>query len=486
VATAAGRASGGVLRDAAITVASRLVLAVLIFGSDIVLARLLGPAAKGRFALVLLYSQLAALVLGWGMDQAIAVIGGRDLPSARKAFANAIVWTAVVGGFGLVLSLWAYGVTVPGPPEGPLATLLPNLSDQQFLFAAIAIPGELFFALALFALLGRRLVAAYAAIRVLRRLVLLILVVAVAAAARLSLDVALTLNVITLAVTAVAIGLVARSNGFLGWRPSAPVLREELEFGSRAVPGALAERLQFRVDAFVVNAVVGVRATGVYSVTSGLAETLWYIPNALGVVMFSRAVGARRDASRVAAALTRATVAVTLVAAVPAFILGPRVVRAVYGRQFVDAGVALRYILPGVVAYSIVAILTRYLSGRGRPGTTTLILLAGLAANVVANLALVPRLGINGAALSSSLSYGLTALLALVAFMRVSGRGLVETLVIRPTDIAAGVATARALLAGGPRGRGMAPQPAATAAELAAETEAAELIVAEHEPGAEG
>ena len=102
--------------------------------------------------------------------------------------------------------------------------------------------------------------------------------------------------------------------------------------------------------------------------------------------MFSRAVDPTADAGRTAAILTRTTLALSVVLAIPAAAFGPRLVRLVYGSQFADAGVALRLILPGVVAYSVVAVLSRYLSGRGRPGTGTLILLLGLAANVAANL----------------------------------------------------------------------------------------------------
>jgi O-antigen/teichoic acid export membrane protein len=467
------------LRDAALTVATRLVLAVLIFSTDIVLARLLGPAAKGRFALVLLYSQLAALVLGWGMDQALAFAAARDLRSARHGFANALVWTGAVGGFGLLVSAWAYGLAEPGAATGPLAQVLPNLSQRQFIYAALAIPGELFFSIALFALLGRRMIVAYSAVRVLRRLTLLLLLLATAALARLSLGTALVLNLGALGLTAVAIVVAARSGNFLSLVPSLSLLRGELAYGTRAVPGQLAERLQFRADSFLVNFFIGVRATGIYSVTSGLAETLWYIPNALGIVMFSRAVDPSADAGRVAAALTRATVAVTALSAIPAMILGPYLVRAVYGSQFADAGVALRFIMPGIVAYSIVAILTRYLSGRGRPGTSTLILAAGLATNVLANLNLVPRLGINGAALASSISYTATAVLTLVVFQRVSGRGLAETLILRRSDLVVGAAALRrlALVLSGRRVR---RQVGLTRSETAAE-----LIVAEHDLGVE-
>lgn len=440
----AGRpARSGLGRDAALTVGTRFGLAVLILATDVVLARLLGPDAKGRFTLVLLLSQLAAVVVGWGMDAALGVVSGRSREDARLGFANAVIWSAVVGGLAVVAACWLYGLPTDVRPRGPLATLIPNLSAAQFVYAALAIPGELFFALGLFALLGRRLVAAYNAIRLLRRATLLVLVVGAAAVARLSLDVAVVCNLIALALTAAAIALAARREGIAGLRPSAPLLAEELRFGTRVLPGAIAERLQLRSDAFLLNLLVGVRATGVYSVTAGLAETLWYIPNALGTVMFSRAVDPGEDAAGTAVVLARTTVAITIALAIPTFILGPWLVDVVYGSAFAEAGTALRWILPGVVAYSVVAILSRYITGQGRPGAATTVMLVGLALNVVANVALIPALGISGAAISSSLSYGITAVLMVAVFLRLSRRGLAETLVLRPRDLQAGLRSLR-------------------------------------------
>ena len=469
---------GGLLRDAFLTIATRFGIAVLIFATDVVLARL-GADAKGRFTLVLLYSQLAALVVGFGMDSALGMVAGRDQATARRGFANALVWTAVVGGFAVVLSGWLYGLPTDVRPRGPLTALVPNLSAAQFAYAAVAIPGELFFALGLYALLGRRRVADYAFVRLLRRLVLLGLIVATGAIAKLSLDVVLVLNVVSLVATAAAVLWAASRAGIVGRRPSAALLGEELRFGGRAMIGTLAERLQFRLDAFLVNALIGVRATGIYSVTSGLAETLWYIPNALGTVMFSRAVDPNADAGRIAAVLTRTTIAVAVAMAIPAFILGPYFVRFVYGSRFTDAGVALRLILPGVVAYSVVAVLSRYIVGQGRPGTGTFVLLAGLAVNIVSNLLLIPRYGINGAAASSSISYACTAVLSLAVFRRLSGRGLAETLVLRPSDMRAmwrAVDALRERLAGRRRGELVG---------LRGGTTSAELIIGEREPGEE-
>jgi len=472
-------ATSPLMRDALVTIATRFGLAVLIFATDIALARLLGPSAKGRFALVLLYSQLAALVVGWGTDQALAVVAGRDVANARRGFANAVVWTAIVGGAAVLASVWLFGAPGEGPAKGPLAALIPNLSGTQFLFAAVAVPGELFFGLGLFALLGRKRVVSYSLIRVIRRAILLMMILAAAAIARLSLDVALVLNLGALALTAAVIVWVAAYDGSLGGRPSAELMREELRFGTKALPGAIAERLQFRADSFLINIILGVRQTGIYSVTSGLAETLWYVPNALGTVMFSRAVDPKADAGRIASVLSRTTLAVALAMAIPTFIFGPRLVRFVYGSQFTDAGVALRLILPGIVAYSVVAVLSRYITGRGRPGTGTLILLSGLVVNVALNLALIPRYGIDGAAAASSISYLVTAVLTLVVFHRLSGRGWAETLVIRRSDL---IALMGAMRAGVARIRGQRRGPLIG---LRGGPDAAAQIIDEHDPGEE-
>jgi O-antigen/teichoic acid export membrane protein len=471
---------GGLARDSLITIGTRFGLALLILGTDIVLAHLLGPSAKGRFTLVLLLSQLVAMVVAWGQDSALGVVAARSREDARAGFANAVWWSVIAGGITVLLVCWAYGLPTAGRPQGPLAQVIPNLSASQFLYAALAIPGELFFAIGLYALLGRRRIAAYNGVRLLRRTTLLLLVVGAAGVARLSLSVAVVCNLAALAVTAVAIAWAARRDQAASLRGSRALLGEELRFGTRVIPGSLAERLQFRSDAFLLNALVGVRATGIYSVTAGLAETLWYIPNALGTVMFSRAVDPGEDAAGTAVRLTRITVAITALLAVPTFLLGPRMVALLYGRPFADAGVALRWILPGIVAYSVVAVLSRYVVGRGRPGTATLVMVGGLAVNITANLLLIPVLGIRGAAASSSISYTCTAIAMVLVFRRLSGRGIAETLVLRPSDVRAVVRSLRRRTRGVPAAG--APEVGAGAPGVA---EGARTAITEHSPGDE-
>ncbi len=108
-----------------------------------------------------------------------------------------------------------------------------------------------------------------------------------------------------------------------------------------------------------------------------------------------------------------------------------------YGPPFREAGLALQVMLPGVVAYSVVAILSHYIIASGAPGTATAVLLVGLAVNLAANLVLIPQLGMVGAAASASISYATTAALTVIAFSRLSRRSIGETLVVRRSDVGA-------------------------------------------------
>jgi Na+-driven multidrug efflux pump len=104
---------------------------------------------------------------------------------------------------------------------------------------------------------------------------------------------------------------------------------------------------------------------------------------------------------------------------------------------------------------------------------------AGLAVNIVANLLLVPRVGIVGAAVASSISYAITALLMLGVFLHLTGLGWRETLVIRASDIR-GAARVGLAMVDRVRGRRTGPVVGVRGGDTAAE-----IVIGEREPGEE-
>jgi O-antigen/teichoic acid export membrane protein len=426
----------GVARDVFLTFGGRLALTAAVIVGDVILARALGPEGKGAFVLILNLSTLSAVVLSLGLERSLAVFAARSLDVARRAFANAALWTLVVGGLGVVAIIALYGPrTADHAATGLLAPVLPDLTPVQLWAGALALPGEIAFGIGLVGLLGRQRVLAYNVLRFLRRAGFVFLIVAFVILGRLDLGLVLVLNLVALAVTVAGILWAMARAGMVGTSLSPRLLAEQLSFGGRTVVGTLAERLHFRANTFLLNALVSVAATGVFSVALGLAETLWYLPTSFGLVLFSRAVRGGRESASIASAMTRTMLALMVVVAVPLWLIAPTAVELVYGAPFREAGVALQIMLPGVLAYSVVAVLSNPIIAWGAPGRLTAVLVSGLIANLAANLVLIPEFGINGAALASTISYTFTAALTLILYRRLSGQGLRETLVVRRSDL---------------------------------------------------
>jgi Na+-driven multidrug efflux pump len=84
---------------------------------------------------------------------------------------------------------------------------------------------------------------------------------------------------------------------------------------------------------------------------------------------------------------------------------------------------------------TMVRLLASDLKGRGRAGLVSVSTAIGLGATVVLDLALVPPLGIVGAAVASLVAYTVTAVALSLGFQRVTGQSALA-LIPRPSDAA--------------------------------------------------
>ncbi len=116
-------------------------------------------------------------------------------------------------------------------------------------------------------------------------------------------------------------------------------------------------------------------------------------------------------------------------------------IRLFFGDKFINSAPALQILAGGMVLYSIAYTNLNALFGLGRPKYTTTIMLISAVANVILNLALVPRFGIIGAACGTSLSY--------LLMLALSSRGIRRILRIRePWVVWAKTLLAAIILAG--------------------------------------
>lgn len=180
--------------------------------------------------------------------------------------------------------------------------------------------------------------------------------------------------------------------------------------------------VSYRIELFVLGGFEGVAAVGVYSIAMQAAESMWLAGAAVATAVTAPVVheSEERAASLVAHAVGRSL----LLTAPIAVVLGaaaPFVIPLALGEGFADAALPLALLLPGAVAYAPVSVLVVYLSiRRGRPQLSLAVSFVSLAVTLAASLVLIPRYGVEGAGVASSVGYGGGGLLAWLLFVRLA------------------------------------------------------------------
>ncbi|TME42621.1 MAG: hypothetical protein E6I57_03330 [Chloroflexi bacterium] len=203
--------------------------------------------------------------------------------------------------------------------------------------------------------------------------------------------------------------------------------------------------------------VLAAEDVGQLAVAITLAELLWYGAESAAVVLTPLVARASGQSSAVPTPfVTRVVLLFTAVGAGVIAVLGGTLVSALFGREFAPADVALRWLLPGIVALSATKVLASDLFGRGRPGRALAAYATGATASIALSLALLPGGGIAGAALASTGAYVAAAAVIVVLYRRETNVTLGELLVVRRDDVGAawdlarGVAARRVTRAGAP------------------------------------
>lgn len=171
----------------------------------------------------------------------------------------------------------------------------------------------------------------------------------------------------------------------------------------------------------------------VYGSFAGIALTVFNlvpsVTNMLGKGALTCAASAKERGDK--AGLKRSTMQALLTAAVisvPAAMglaaLSPEILGFLFPRQSDEVAVcvnALRLLMPGMVCLCISFPLFSMLQAVGRASMPLKIMLIGTAAKLLGNLGLIPLIGVNGAAASTSLCYVLILALSLRAYGKATG-----------------------------------------------------------------
>ncbi|HEU4880559.1 MAG TPA: polysaccharide biosynthesis C-terminal domain-containing protein [Gemmatimonadaceae bacterium] len=384
-----------VVRQGSIMLGGQISLALFKLAALWLIARLLGPDVQGAFSLASAGTAAGAILFCVGLEYANAYIVGRNREVLSAVASNSLMVFAV----SLVAApLWATAFVQLFPhvatPLGAqhlwiaitaigLATSLLSLAQglqasaiglHDFRSVAVAnLASGLVWALG--ALVGTRI--GYGAILWAVCVSHLVLVLAY---------------------------LRRQAPSIRDFRIARDVLRSQLHYGARTLPGSIARSLNMRAPLYIVAVYLTTTEVGVFGLVLSLAETMLYLPSALSQVALGLAATKSRQSSELRYVyLAILVVGITLSAAV-AF-LGSTVLRWIFGPAYASGSGALAILILAVTAHSVGLLRIHTLYGRGEPAAASIAQIIALCLTLAGSILLIPRYRLLGAALSMLLTY---------------------------------------------------------------------------------
>ena len=415
----------GFLRDNLLTFFGRIAGVIFYVAFGAIVGRVLGPEGKGIVSLSMMVVTYMTTIGTLGVDYGLILLAGRNKESIKSGVA-ALLWTCIISSAIICAGLWFLG------PWRRLAGLS-GLDDTLWLLTIIAVPLALFSKALQEIFRARGNFVGFNAFDAGRSLLSALLALPLVWWWRFG-AVGAVLTVPVRDAVLVILGLVLLWP-LLSLVPKAEAWKKVLSFGFKASLGNTLQFLNYRLDAFIVAYFIGNYGVGIYSVAVGFAELLWFLPGSVALVLFPRTAELPEGEARtLASSATRITQLITLIAAILIAAFGWLAIWIIYGPQFSSSYLPLLLILPGIWLFGYGKLSVSYLMGMDKPLYGTYLTLFSLALMVPLDLLMIPRWGVPGASLASTIVYSLGGFLGLWWFVRHTGLPVSAFLLPRKED----------------------------------------------------
>lgn len=416
-------------KNVSITLAAQISIFFIGLISSVIIARTLGPEGKGIFAIATLVPKMLFMFGNLGLSSAIIYFIGKKKYSLQDV-SSSIFTLAIILGFGLCL----------------LTILLLNCFSFTFLkgvpflligMSVFILPFNLLISFYNSSLLAKEKIKLYNFIQILPNAIFLtFFLLLLLFSKKTILNAVISQLLASISICLILVFLLRKLTKMkINISVNRKFIKDSLKFGGKAYLANLMTFFTYRLDIFLVNFFLSPIQVGYYSLAVGLAEFLWYIPNATSTILFPRITSLKsEEARKFTPKVMRHILFIIIIAALCLFSFSKFIIKIMYGKLFFPSLIPLWLLLPGVIMLSIGKITSSDLLGRGKPIYATIISAVTLLVTIVLDLWLIPRFGIAGAAIASTIAYSLSATIGLICYLKVSNNRLSEMIIIKRQD----------------------------------------------------
>jgi O-antigen/teichoic acid export membrane protein len=384
------------------TYGTRLMVVAVTFATAIVIARELGPAGRGLYAVAATVGAIGAQFCNFGLHASNVYYVSRDRALLPALIGNtlAVVFAAgvIAASVGIVFAFW--------PQLSPIHSTL-------LLLALASVPVGLAYLLTQGLLLGVNQVRAYNIIESGGKLLALVLVCILALFQAGTVELYFGMTLTSVMVTFLWALLRLRQDLAEPPKLSFAVFRQSIGIGMRAYTIAFFGFLLLRIDLLMVKYMLGATEAGYYSISQVLAENTIMFPVVVGLLLFPKlsATKEKEEKARLANKAVLVTAALMLPVVVIAALAAGPIISLAFGRNFLPAAGPFAWLMPGTYFLGIETVMVQLLNSEGFPPIIVVAWIADTIVNVAVNFWAIPRYGITGASAVSSVCYFLIFLI---------------------------------------------------------------------------
>ncbi|MCF7810644.1 polysaccharide biosynthesis C-terminal domain-containing protein [bacterium] len=405
-------------------------LGILLFGmgTQIVVARTLGPAGKGVFSLTLAVAITLATLVHLSLATGNSHFMGR-YPDQRRALAGNSFLMAFL--WGAIVTVLVLALKQKLPVE-----YQPKISPSLWGMALVAIIPLLLLEYSNGLVMGLDWIKRLSFSLVLKEALILGGVLWLATLGHISVEGAVAIWVTAIVITALFQSFSAWSKIGLRITISPKLFGSMMLFSIQSHAANVFSFLKFRFDFFLIDHFLTSSELGIYSIAVIIVQVLWYLPKAIAQILVPHiSWGGDKAAEELTPLLSRLGFTVAIIGGCLLSILGRPLIGLFFTNSFLPAYPIMLLLLPGAIIYSFAGMLSGDLIGRGLPRYAMFTSIFAFTLNVAVNLVLIPKFGLVGAAIASTITHAFSGFMFLFYFIRESGVSFSDTMILKRDDI---------------------------------------------------
>lgn len=215
------------------------------------------------------------------------------------------------------------------------------------------------------------------------------------------------------------------------------LFKEMLGYGLKSQLSNIATVLNYRLDTFIINSFLTIGQVGIYSNAVALGETMWQVSRTIATIIFPMTSNSKdkMEMKDFINKVTRITFTCIIICSIIIIALSRPFIIWWFGMAFVKSADALIWLIPGISIFSISNILANYLAGIGKVEKNIIASFVSCVITVILDLILIPRIGINGASIATSISYIVATFITLYFYIQITSSRLTDILLIKKEDL---------------------------------------------------